>query len=70
MDWSCAVGIELRSECVEVKRKSEKVSLIGTSGVWKFSAHTLHDKVKGLVKIWKPVFDVVDPSGTDFAPPD
>ncbi|TNN64633.1 hypothetical protein EYF80_025142 [Liparis tanakae] len=42
-------------------------------GVGKFShqsTHTLHDEVMGLVNIWKPVLDVVDPSGTDFAPPD
>ncbi|XP_031729688.1 uncharacterized protein LOC116397914 [Anarrhichthys ocellatus] len=32
--------------------------------------HTLHDNVKGFLKIWKPVLDIVDPSGLDFALPD
>jgi len=34
------------------------------------STHTFHDEVKGFVKIWKPVFDMVDPSGMDFPLPD
>jgi len=32
--------------------------------------HTRHDNVNGFVKIWKPVLDVVDPSGVNFAVPD
>ncbi|TNN63702.1 hypothetical protein EYF80_026120 [Liparis tanakae] len=39
--------------------------MIDTGRFWR-SSHTLHDKVKGSVKTWKPVFDVVDPSGMDF----
>jgi len=32
--------------------------------------HTIHDNVKGFVKICKPVLDTVDPTGLDFALPD
>jgi len=32
--------------------------------------HTLHDNVKGFLKTRKPVLDMVDPSGMDFAVPD